>query len=362
MPLTSADETDLILPLFDATGERPPFATFLDRLQRRTRAHHLNVVVRVGGHINEWFVGPDMRDRARGLDDQEFALLDKINYDRLRPGRVYSAEEFLQADPVLSSRRGEYMRALGVADERVVRVLADAEASAWLIMSRTSPCSAEDSALLSNLAPYVGRTVRTMLALDRQRLAAGLSIDGLGRAGAGWIAFDNAARVIAVADSASGLLARFGVTVRAGTRLTALSPPGDQELVEAAAAFADGGDIRPRSLILREAPRIEALLVPAQTAEVCVMTAPAMVALLRWPREPSPARAEQLAAMFGLARREAELAWALADGLSLNEAAEQLGLTIETTRNYSKRLYAKLGVRRQAEVVRLVSESAAALA
>ena len=87
-----------------------------------------------------------------------------------------------------------------------------------------------------------------------------------------------------------------------------------------------------------------------------------MIAHLRLPRMPSPARAAQLAALFGLARREAELAVGLADGLSLSEAGEALGLTIETTRNYSKRLYAKLGVRGQAEVVRLVGESAAALA
>jgi DNA-binding CsgD family transcriptional regulator len=38
-----------------------------------------------------------------------------------------------------------------------------------------------------------------------------------------------------------------------------------------------------------------------------------------------------------------------------------MGLTIETARNYSKKLYAKLGVRGQAELVRLVYESSAVL-
>ncbi|MEJ2459021.1 MAG: helix-turn-helix transcriptional regulator, partial [Novosphingobium sp.] len=65
---------------------------------------------------------------------------------------------------------------------------------------------------------------------------------------------------------------------------------------------------------------------------------------------------------FELPRREAELAVALNEGLSIAEAAERMGLTLETARNYSKRLYAKLGVRGQAQLVRLVSDSVAVMA
>ncbi|MFD2136325.1 helix-turn-helix transcriptional regulator [Novosphingobium resinovorum] len=61
------------------------------------------------------------------------------------------------------------------------------------------------------------------------------------------------------------------------------------------------------------------------------------------------------------APREAQLAIALNEGQSIAEAAENMGLTLETARNYSKRLYAKLGVRGQAELVRLVSDSVAVM-
>ena len=105
MALTSNDETDLVLPLFDALTEKRPFGTFLERLQRRTGAEYLCITLRVGEAISEHFVGPDMRRRAHAVGEQEFNVLDRINYDRLRPGRVYSAEEFVLEDPALKERR-----------------------------------------------------------------------------------------------------------------------------------------------------------------------------------------------------------------------------------------------------------------
>jgi len=43
---------------------------------------------------------------------------------------------------------------------------------------------------------------------------------------------------------------------------------------------------------------------------------------------------DQLVNLFGLLPSEARLAWAIAQGCSLVEAAEDLGVTNETVRNY----------------------------
>ena len=69
-----------------------------------------------------------------------------------------------------------------------------------------------------------------------------------------------------------------------------------------------------------------------------------------------------LAQLSGLPRREAELALRLSQGRSIAEAAADMGLTLETVRNYSKRIYAQLGLRGQADLVRYVFESGAILA
>ncbi|MBE3640524.1 helix-turn-helix transcriptional regulator, partial [Mangrovicoccus algicola] len=65
----------------------------------------------------------------------------------------------------------------------------------------------------------------------------------------------------------------------------------------------------------------------------------------------------RVAAAFGLSRSEARLAAALADGLSLAEAAEELGWTLGTARSASKQLFARMGTASQAGVVRRLLES-----
>jgi DNA-binding CsgD family transcriptional regulator len=68
-----------------------------------------------------------------------------------------------------------------------------------------------------------------------------------------------------------------------------------------------------------------------------------------------------LIGLHGLSRSEARLAWALCEGLSIREAADMIGLSIETARNYSKRIYAKVGASGQADLVRILLGGIAAL-
>lgn len=66
--------------------------------------------------------------------------------------------------------------------------------------------------------------------------------------------------------------------------------------------------------------------------------------------------------VFGLTATEARLAVLLADGSSLLEAAQLMGITESTVRTYSKRIFGKTGVSRQSELVRLVLKSVVQLA
>ncbi|OYX92985.1 MAG: hypothetical protein B7Y74_10780 [Novosphingobium sp. 35-62-5] len=71
-------------------------------------------------------------------------------------------------------------------------------------------------------------------------------------------------------------------------------------------------------------------------------------------REDHAAGASTLQALHGLSAQEAALAHALSRGEPLVEAGLALGLTAETARNYSKRIYSKTGTSGQADLVRLV--------
>lgn len=69
-----------------------------------------------------------------------------------------------------------------------------------------------------------------------------------------------------------------------------------------------------------------------------------------------------IAQLFGLTPTEAFLATLLANGFTLTDAAEKLDVTENTVRSYAKRIFAKTGVSRQADLVRLVLKSVALLA
>ena len=80
-----------------------------------------------------------------------------------------------------------------------------------------------------------------------------------------------------------------------------------------------------------------------------------------------PARRLRLAAadleqLFSLSPAEARLAQLLADGLSMDEAAMQLGVSRNTVRSQLQAVFAKTGTNRQGDLVRLLLSSAATLA
>ncbi|MFS2053586.1 LuxR C-terminal-related transcriptional regulator [Variovorax sp. CT11-76] len=67
--------------------------------------------------------------------------------------------------------------------------------------------------------------------------------------------------------------------------------------------------------------------------------------------------AARLVEAYGLTAREAELAVLLGKGEDLAGAAVQMALSAGTARQYLKQIFAKLGVQRQAELVRLLVAS-----
>ena len=363
MAFTSRDETDLLLPLLQGVHETPRFSTFLERVRRKTGAEHVGLIIRAANapdaHADVLHAGIDLHERAITLEIGEIFSLESSHHANLRPSRVYSVSEFVDHDPEYKARRAEGIERLGIADERAVRVLFGGGNSATLVLGRAKSCSAADSALLSNLAPYVAAALDTLNLMDKRRVEHELSAKGLERLGIGWILFDQDARVVAIDTALERRIAQImGSAPRAGERLHWLGPQKERELAAAAAAFARSPDSAPQSLLLSDDPRIEAVLRSADTLGV----AQAMLALCRLPHGASPNRAGSFAELFSLPPREAELAIALSDGLSLAEAAQAMNLTLETARNYSKRLYAKLDVRGQGELVRLVYESSAILA
>ncbi|MBV1918757.1 MAG: LuxR C-terminal-related transcriptional regulator [Sphingomonadaceae bacterium] len=369
MALTSNDETDLLLPLYRGIHETPRFMTFLDRLKRRSSAEYVSLALRRNGdpasEAEVYFSGQNLHRMAQSLGDEVMSAVDAELQSQLRPYRVYSVSDFADHDPKYRKMRAQLIEPLGIVDQRIIRIPIEPGLSGWLVLARGKACSAADSALLSNLAPYLEGVLRTLHGMERNRIEAQLCADGLTRSATGWILFDAEARIVAIEPATRDRMAdSVGTAPRTGERLQSAPGQSEKKLVEAAQRFANGADPEPGDAVLCEEPRIDALLVPAARSGARAMRFPSavMTAYCRFEKPGSTGRSNQLAGVFDLPNREAELAIALADGNSIAEAAKTMGLTLETARNYSKRLYAKLGVRGQAELVRLVHRSSAVLA
>lgn len=104
-------------------------------------------------------------------------------------------------------------------------------------------------------------------------------------------------------------------------------------------------------------PPLLASVVPVRSrgeANVAVDTPTAAIYLSGGSMPAVTLRPEPLRELFGFTQAEARLAIRLASGDSLAEAAENLGVSLNTVRTHLQRAVAKAGVNRQAELVALV--------
>lgn len=361
MRIPAPGEIDLLVPLHDGIFEQPMWRTFLSRLQAATAATQAVIVVSAGNGEQAIEVAAGevaTGDVAAGQGMAGFAAHFADQDCPMRDGRVYALDEIA---------RGKFAAALqgaGLADLRAVRVRESGSGlDAWLAIVGPREFGAADGRILTLMVPHLRTAVRTFAALERERARASVSVDAFRRMNFGWITLDARCCVIDMDPQAERLLARTTV-LRKGPhgRLLPASAEIDRELSGLVRAMAEDPDARPRGLHLSRDPWVDLLVAPVRVRAMVGGGQPVAVAYLSGDRTSSADRCEQLADLFGLSGSEARLAWAMAQGLTIAEAAADVGLTIETARNYSKRIYAKTGARGQADLVRHILTSVLAFA
>jgi DNA-binding CsgD family transcriptional regulator len=70
---------------------------------------------------------------------------------------------------------------------------------------------------------------------------------------------------------------------------------------------------------------------------------------------------EVLKKLYGLTEAESRLAVMLLGGLSIEQSAQRLGITLNTARTHLKKLFLKTETNRQGELIRVMLESPATL-
>lgn len=315
------EESALLLRLGDVAAQRLDWPAFLRDFATLFQTDAAQLFV--SQHYWGWGRTGAAQSRAAPLP---------LLFSGLRAGRVYSGEEL--RDRALA----QDMRWLG-AENRAIGLKCRHGPACVVLRRDMGAFRAADGARLAAFGPHVAQALDQWHAMQAVNVQLQRIRDLMRRIGVGCIVLDMTKPAIVSVDTvAAGLLAEYGLAARA---LLDIAKP---QAAPALHTLAAGLDL----LVLSDTPASG--LMPGQ-----------VMAYLRQTDAPLPDPAH-IAAALGISRAEARLARAMGEGASLSAAAAQLGLTVETARNYSKRIYARTGLRGQPALVRYLWCSALLLA
>ncbi len=341
-------QTELVLPLFEGLLETPPWEVFLQRLMARTQAQRVRLKIAPSIESDRPILERRVAMRGFGSPndtDDEDAALTALASGSLRANRVYGLGELCDtASLPAQSATPKLLQKARIGDARLIRISAAQQNSVWIsLLHEREAFQAADSALLAALAPAIRVAVQNLFAIELFKTRMEIAEKSLARLGIGQAVLDDHGRTVAAdpmwQSQQPSVQDREGQLAAACAALER-SPEGE-------CAIVPGGKLG-RPLLLRRRVEFGGPLTQSAVA----------VASYRLPENQDATSIEPvIAATFGLSPRESALAAKLTMGHSLADAGNSLGLTIETTRNYSKRIFAKTGAHGQTDLVRRILAS-----
>jgi len=369
--MPTGDDARLLLePLIAGMVEQPPWQSFLDALRARVEGDYASLVFRPlpygtpEARVIHLYSGQPSPDRVSRHYRENLYLSDPMPYHDMEEGRVYALGELLHSgQPRDEAYLSDLLVPSGMNHMRMIRYAADG-VSGWITITRRDSDFADCvDGVLEWLAPYMSAAIGALARLERERMAAEVAGEAVRRMSFGWITLDAGGRVIEADALGREVLASAGrLSLGKDGRLTARDPALRKEIIAATGELTGNPQARPRAIVLSREPWLDLLLVPSGQRMGTTQAAPALIAYVHADTWSSADRCDQLAQLFDLAPSEARLALALSRGMSISEAAPDLGLTVESARTYSKRIYAKTGARGQADLVRFIHRSVLAIA
>ena len=235
---------------------------------------------------------------------------------------------------------------------------------------KTSPkFSSAERALCSMFLPHLRRALHLHNLLDRSESMSELYAQAISRLSVATIVLDETGKVLRLNPVAEEILKSADGLKLVGGRLEATYPSDNRELQRLvkhafSAEVREGGLTADAMSVTRPSGQVSlGLVVEAipslEWAEG--KSKPAAVIYIRDSVGKSLASEVVTKQLFNLTKAETALAMELANGLSLEEAAENLNIRRNTARAHLRSIFSKTGVRRQTELVRILLNSVVAL-
>ena len=364
----------LLGAIYDGPLEPTPWRAALQLLQSALQATHVTLTLRPPSSGNTGVMvhtGADIG--AKESYEKHFFTLDP--FVRLQEGEVVSADDLLGQQWLETPIYLDYLRPLDVRHVLGADLYTREGIECRLRATRghaSAAFSDADKALCRFLLPHLKRAIQLHARLDSLECERQVFAGTVNRMMVGMICLSQAGEILEINLEARRILAEKDGLSLSGNSLTVDSaqesrqlqrilqqslhgatPPKGPGVAEAMLISRPSGRSR-LSVLVREIPL-------GQWSES--RQRPAVAVFVRDP-ESNPAQSSHELArrLFGLTRVEAALALRLAEGFTLDEVSEQMGIRRNTARTHLRSIFCKTGVQRQTMLVRLLLNSVIALA
>lgn len=371
--ISLCDYDQLVLAIHGGSYDDQTITTALDRMRQQFNANFVTLILRIPGveDVGLMLVSGDLAVHGqlayisyyRSLTPFSGQSVDTVFTQR----DVMTDEEWVKTDYYQTSCKYQNVFHVMGAD---ISTENDGVFRLRITRAESAPAfSDKDKALCQMLLPHIRSAFYVRSLLGRSESMGNLYADAINRLSVATILLNDKGVVQKLNDYAQTLLDRADGLKLVGDKLEASYPSDNKELQK---RIKDAFDARER----REPINSEPLSVTRPSGEVNLGIVFEAVpdtswlddgdksALLLYVRDAvnkSSVSSSVAKELFDFTPAETALALELANGLSLEDTAEKLGIMRNTARAHLRAIFSKTGVRRQAELVRVMLNSVATL-
>lgn len=364
--------SELIGLIYEGPLEEVPWRSFLMRCQELMSARVANLILRspTTPGLGIMRVVGGVPEHIVTYNERSYALDPFIN---LPPGEVVTLHEFMGSEALLASdfyrlvmEPSDLYDVLG-ADFQIPR---EVEVRFRICRSKAARSFNDaDRGIFRALLPHLQRAVHMHVRINKIESERAVYSGAIDQMRVGAIILDESGNVLSVNQRARELLEqKDGVSLRDEqlvlstrdrtrelqervNRVIAQQKSGGPAIVEAMRIprSSNAGEL---GLVIRPVPE-------NQWAEAEAV--PSAVIFLSDPSAQAEAPLQVIKQLFGFTPAEASLAMLMANGMTLDESADAMGVSRNTVRTHLRSVFAKTGVTRQPMLVSLILKSVASL-
>lgn len=370
----SPDEFNrLVGLLYEGPLENVPWQSFMEALRDLLDAKYCTLILRspspddLGLTIN---VGPTEAKAVAAYSEYYYSIDPFVGLPR---NKVVTIQEFMTLDGWVQS---EFYQQFNQPFD-ILHILGADLRTADGVESRLRLCRArhqEDfdtraKAICELMLPHLERSIQLHHRINRIESERNVYAGAVDQLAVGAIILDEKGKVLETSQVARNLLdAQDGIRLKYGILHVGTNTDTAELRRMIAESLRAQGRAEPTLVkalrIARPSGRTDLGIVvrsipPSEWSEG--KSCPAAVIFISDPEQEAQAPQEVVRQLFGLTPAETSLALLLANGLTLQEASEDLDISRNTARAHLRSIFSKTGVTRQTMLVRLILKSVASL-